>query len=1030
MRSDNSEKSVKILRASAGSGKTYRLAYEYIKRVVSNPFAYRTILAVTFTNKATSEMKTRILESLHKLSKASEAQGKVEYLQELQSTLGLSVRLIEERATHAQRLILHDYSNFAISTIDKFFQRITRSFFKELGYDFTYQVELSSDHYLQRAAVELIEQSSTDPELSALLERVLDRQIEKNRWNITGDLVKIGKLITQDRFQASQFSSSELIATMNKLTSTHKAMEGELRAKAREFIRMIESVGLGVSDFSNGSSGFAGFIDKIASGREIKVNSPRLLAASLGDYTSGWFTKAKASLSSVAQSANLAPLVQEIAQLNEDYQPFSVTFNSVMANFDSRLLLEHLSVNLDRIMGENNSLPIYKTTSLVADIANNNDTSFIYEKLGNHYNEYMIVEFQDTSLSQWLGFLPLLKESISRVDGEAILLIGDIKQAIYRWRGGDWNILDSLAPSAFNNGEVDSNEQLDTNWRSDPQIVEFNNRLLSQVIQIDSNQLDELTQQSDKASLYQGVLTRAYSTYRQKARPGSVGGFAQLNQSDEPLLQCINTVSMLNGEYNYRLRDIAVLVRTNKQGEQLAATLIEAGYNVISDEALKIASSPTVNFVINVLYLAQDPSNDLALAQMNFYQHRDLDAPLSEDETDFIHSLGAYALVDVLERVMDYFNLRDKELSYLQALYQAVYEYSKEHGGDVTKFLEWWRDASGTLSLSLPKDQDAVTIISIHKAKGLQYPAVLIPWCDWSLLPSNSTQLWVEAQEEPFSALGSSLVNYKKDLFGSYFKEDYIRETLYSHIDNINLLYVALTRAQNSLFIFTGGEKGAANSVSSLVNTAIKNLECKVDNEKMTYSFGELQPLPSSKAKVQISDSINFTTLDSWDISTRVATVQPYSPVQENADQGLDARHYGVLMHGVLSQIERSDDISEVVASKVLSGEISSQQAERLSELLEEALLSDPRIEDWFSGQWQIFNERAIVVPGEYQTKRPDRVMVQGDRAVVVDYKFGLPSPKYSKQVGQYAELLKSMGYSDIKGYLWYVNEAQVEECL
>ncbi len=1027
--SENSEKSVKILRASAGSGKTYRLAYEYIKRVISRPLSYRTILAVTFTNKATSEMKTRILESLNRLSRASELSGKVEYLDELSVALDLSIEAIQKRAKEAQRLILHDYSNFAISTIDKFFQRITRSFFKELGYDFTYQVELSSDHYLQRAAIELIGQSATDPELSSLLERVLERQIEKNRWNITEDLVKIGKLITYDNYRPAQHSCAQLIEAMGEISAELSTKEKPVRDACAEFISSIGSVGLAPDDFASKSKGFAGFIAKIAQGDQMKPSSKALISAAQCDSEVGLFAKnAQCHVATVA-SLGLLGILREIVARNDEYHSFASSYSAVKQNFDSRLLLEHLSASLDRIMGENNALPIYKTTSLVADIAATNDTSFIYEKLGNHYNEYMIDEFQDTSLSQWLGFLPLLRESISRVQGEAVLLIGDIKQAIYRWRGGDWNILDSLALTAFDSGEVDAAEQLDTNWRSDPMIVEFNNRLLAQVIEIDGAKLSDLTSTSRDSATYQGALSRAYSTYRQKAREGSLGGYVQVDQSEQPLDACIARIASLKDDYGYRLRDIAVLVRTNKQGEQIASALIAAGFNVISDEALKIASSPTVGFVINVLRLVQDPTDALSLAQINMYLGHDIDSAMSEHVQEFVNSLGSYALVDALDRVMDYFELRDKELSYLQALYQAVYEYSKEYGGDVTKFLEWWKDASQTISLSLPKDQDAVTIISIHKAKGLQYPAVLIPWCNWSLLPSASTQFWVQAQSEPFAALGLSLVNYKKDLEGSYFNEDFIRETLYSHIDNINLLYVALTRAQNSLFIFTGSEKGAANSVATLVNIAIKNIECTFDPQNLTYSFGELQSLQSSSGKMLRADSINFSTLASWDISDRVATVQPYTPVQEKGIQGLDARHYGVLMHGVLSQIERVDEIPSVIASRVLSGEINSTQGERLLELLGEALSSDPRIVDWFSGEWQIFNERAIVIPDQLQTKRPDRVMLQGQRAVVVDYKFGLPSPKHSAQVSQYVQLLREMGFSDTQGYLWYVSEARVDEC-
>ncbi|MFI3295496.1 MAG: UvrD-helicase domain-containing protein, partial [Rikenellaceae bacterium] len=662
--------SVKILRASAGSGKTYRLAYEYIKRVVADPHSYRSILAVTFTNKATQEMKSRIIESLNALANFSDG-AQVVYMDDLTRDLKLSEREVQRAAKVAKKYILHDYSNFAVSTIDKFFQRITRSFFKELGFDFGYEVELSSEHFLEKAVANVIQQSSGDENLTRLLERVVSRELESNKWNIRNRLIAIGKVLTRDNYrQNDNHDSADLATIMDMIAELHHAKEAQLRNIAAQWIDTLHQDNIEVEDVSFKETGFAGFIDKIARGGEIKPSSKRVINA-LNQDMKDWLSKAAQKAGKRVTDASLRDLLEQFVEQNHEFQLFNNSFRAANRHFDSRLLIDRLALELDKLMGQSNRLPIHRTTGLVAQIAENTEIPFIYEKLGTTYNTYMIDEFQDTSTSQWQGFLPLLQEVISHSGDQAVLLIGDVKQAIYRWRGGDWNILDSQAIRSFNAKNVDQNESLDTNWRSLRNIVDFNNDLFRSVIEIDSQEIDSFAAQS-QLSDYNSILQNAYATYKQSPRSHSTGGYVELKITDEPLQETIRAIEELTTKHNYQLRDIAVLVRSNSEGEKMANNLISANYNVISDEALKISSSPTVRFVINIIKLSIDPSDAIAQAEVNLYRYNQINATDDEQSKEFVKSLSLLSAVSAFEAIIQHFSLQNKEISYLQALYQAL----------------------------------------------------------------------------------------------------------------------------------------------------------------------------------------------------------------------------------------------------------------------------------------------------------------------------------------------------------------------
>lgn len=1028
--------SVKILRASAGSGKTYRLAYEYIKRVVVNPHCYSTILAVTFTNKATEEMKSRILSTLNALANAPLPDIRVDYMEELSRETQLPYVTIKKRADQAKTLILHDYSNFAVSTIDKFFQRIARSFFKELGLDFSYEVELSSDNYLQHAVVNLIERSNTDAKLAHLIGRVVGEQLESNRWNIKDHLVKSGKVLLSESYKEPVDDADTLISIMDLASTAVKDSREAIRQKCDNAVVQISNAGLTPADFKWNENSFVKTLSKIAHGASIAPCGKRLRNAAEQPDKEWTAQKATRKADILNLIPTLGPVVSDIVGMIDQYTVLNNSYTAVNAHFSKFLLLGMLSNELDKLWGQNNRLPIHRTTSLIADIVGSTEIPFIYEKLGARYECYMIDEFQDTSLGQWEGFKPLLSEAISHTAAESVMLIGDVKQAIYRWRGGDWNILAAQAIEQFV-GRVDATEQLDTNWRSLPEIVDFNNKLLEKIIALDNSQIDDLIDEDQvMRNRYGQMLGTAYDNFQQKSRPGTIGGYVQVDISDDPIATTLATVDDLLTNRHCRQKDIAILVREKRKGNLIARHLIGAKYNVISDEALYIDSSPAVRFIVSLLKLSIGIEDPITIAHINHYLGYSIDRQM---DSQLLHTLRTVTLatpVAALETLLEMFALKDRDTSYIQALYQTLVSFCNNKSADLRQFILWWDESGHKTTLSLPQDQDAITVITIHKAKGLQFPAVIIPWADWNLLPQKGNTILAQTNAPIFSGLGSTLVEYSRAMANSFYNESYVRETIYSHIDNINLLYVALTRAESELYVVTPPTKDKNdNTIAWLINnnlTALDHTSSRVNpqtNLATQFTFGTHFTF-CDKPLERDYRPLTFSFFNSVDPSTRMATTLPHHSVTRDADNeslSLTGQHFGLLMHDIFSVVCTAADIVIAIERKIQGGQINKAQAEYMQKLIDKSM-SNPLIASWFSTDWQVINERSILTPYDSQTLRPDRVMINDRDAIVVDYKFGKPRSEHATQVETYSSLLMAMGYQRVRRYLWYVMQGTVVE--
>lgn len=1004
---------VKILKASAGSGKTYRLAYEYIRGVVREPQLYRETLAVTFTNKAAEQMKRRILMGLHGL-----AEGDSPYMDELTDDTGLLPEQIMENAARARSLILHDYSRFAVSTIDKFFQRVARAFFKELGWDFDYTVEIDQDWVLTAAVDQLMEQTSEDRALYEAVGALVDERAREGMgWNVEPDIARIGRELFKDDYRPSPYSSEEITTRYGEIVRDIRNRFENVRALAREAKAMIEGAGLEPTDFKQSKNSFASYIFRLADS-DVPLDYNSYFARSL-EGVEEWYSKTTPYLQLIlGLEADLMPLIRQIAEGIDGLLKDKNSQELVGENLGRSLLLSKLEENIRSVSAEKNRMMIHETAALIHRLVTGNDAPFIYEKIGNAYRRYMIDEFQDTSEKQWGNFLPLLENALSENPDDAVMLIGDVKQSIYRWRGGNWRILFE-AERHFE--EVLSDPPpMKVNWRSEQHIISFNNALIRRVAERDGAILaDFLGQAPEGLQPLAEVLKHSYESFEQEAAPpkrANPTGYVEV----VPLLKeeigerVVETVrDLLSRGYAYR--DIAVLVRSNSEAPKMADVLLEAGYPIVSQEALLLSGSPVVEFIMAVFRLAQYPEDGIALAQYNAFLKRGFGVRPEGEEREFLDGLLRSALVEAFERILIRYGLNEMEeaVSFIQALYQVIISYSKQNISDVQLLLEWWEENGKKRTLYLPSEQDAITIMTVHKAKGLEFKCVVIPRCDWDLLPKSAgtvrTTLWAEAdpdEAERFHALGRVPVNYKKAMEQSYYARDYYRESVYSHVDNLNLLYVALTRAERELYVMYDRNASGEQRVSKLIDAVLPEVD-GLKNEGDFYSYGVKEAVTAGEAVERPEKQRVFSRFPSSDPMQKIRVRWMSDRYFGEDREPVSPRRHGVVMHKLFEEIDRGGEIPEGL-----------QPAFR-----------NPLVAEWFGPGWQVNSEREIITPAGM--RRPDRVITRDGRAVVVDYKFGaFKRTGYLSQVREYMELLSQMGYADVKGYIWYVELDEVEEVL
>lgn len=1043
-----------ILNASAGSGKTYQLAYKYIHDVIEQPELYRHILAVTFTNKATEEMKSRILKEIHTLASGADSG----YLERLCSELGLDADQVRRRARSVRSKILHDYSRFTILTIDTFFQRILRAFIKELGIELDYTVEIETESILARSTDMLIDQITEDKELQRWLMEFVGERIEEGRkWDVREGILALGGELFKEKNKAALAgvrSKRELGELIGRTLETAKRSKQRLQELARQAVTLMTRAGTGPDDFKGKSRSFVNCFFAAADGA-IKPFTDTARKMSL--TTEGWCPPNSPAAPLVPQ---LQPILHEMCDLYDRNVRSWNTAELIRENYRSFALLTDLYARVRQMCDQQNLMLLSETKYILSEFIGHNDAPFIYEKVGNRFERFMIDEFQDTSAREWENFLPLLRNAMSQSDRPSVLIVGDIKQSIYRWRGGDWRILHSGAQQALGGPDEAPVIPLQDNWRSLPVVVEFNNRMIGRIVEADDTRLTGILSEAVRQGTLdpgaeaelQGMLSKAYADHVQVPRKRSPHpGYVRMETCAGPP-PVVDRIKELMDK-GFKPKDMLILVRSATDGARIAASLLEFKrtngdsryrFDVMTQEALLIGKAPICIFVVATMQLAVDPEESISRAIYNRYLGRPFDDPFSDETRAFFESLRMRSPEEAFEQIVLHAGLQSdtRQTAYLQALHEQVIAFCSNRIADLPLFIKWWQETGQHRSLSVEESETAVEITTVHKAKGLEKKVVLIPYCTWQLDPKSSGAVnnivWAEASGSELEQLGRFPVKYKRSMADSEFSGEYYREQVYTHVDNINLLYVALTRAKESLHVFVP-ETGSKNpTVGGAMIQALETDGDRVSLGEMQgrhfatetgecFEFGEFTGPDDTAASKE--DAPRHTVLEKY--PTAEPELRLHLPSQryfeEEEEVELSPRNFGILMHRVFENAATEAEIDRAVADMQDDGMLSAADATTLRNMIAKTF-TDPVVRGWFDGNWtEVRNEQEIIAPGNVSTRRPDRVMTRGKEAVVVDYKFGAHEKRsHRDQIEAYLALLRNMGYAEVAGYLWYVKLGRV----
>ncbi|MBQ9137665.1 MAG: UvrD-helicase domain-containing protein [Alistipes sp.] len=1053
----------RILTASAGSGKTYSLAREYIYNTLRdqpgqegmrfNPNVYRTILAVTFTNKATAEMKGRILNQINNLATGAEC----EFLGDLIEMTSLPEAVLRERAMQVRSAILHDYSRFSILTNDTFFQRIVRSFAKELSIDMDYAIELDTAPVVQKSVDMLIDQANSDEQLRKWLEDFAEENVESgSAWNIKGAILSLKRELFKEHSKDTvgrQIDKQQLHELVTSYITLSEEYIEKLRGLARDAIKMITDAGCTHKTFSGS---FTSYLEKISNIATDTTAPSKTFISHCSDQPRDWFTKAaKPTAAQLDLAACLQPMITEIVERFDHAKYLIKSVDLLRQNYRSFALLHDLYTKVSELCREQNTMLLAQTKHTIAKFVREpSDAPFIYEKVGVRFDTFMIDEFQDTSLMEWQNFLPLLHNAISQSEDVAVLIVGDIKQSIYRWRGGDWNILRTMAPEAlaYGGSAVDMCN-LRYNFRSHTKVVRFNNVIMRLVAKAKNRELnDQLFEALESGKISKPLYTQLYDSLerayqwdllKQIPRRGTLrSGYVTVtaHTTEEP--DFVSTIRSLVHEKHYNPCDITILVRTNDEAEQIANILLDLGaqdesmrFGIMTQEALRINSSPAVQFIFAVMKYAVDRRDVISLACYKRLGHNfDLTHKLTDAEVAFFDSIRSCSPEEAFEQiVMRYPQMFEGHSLYVEAFHEYVVKFCGGKVADLPLFVKWWDENGGKMSVNVDKDINAIEIMTIHKAKGLENKVVIIPYCNWRFIPKRPSTIWTVASKD--SELGTDMlfpVKATSTVANSIFSEGYFREYVYSNIDAINVLYVALTRPKEQLHIFfpklepNKDGKVTIDNVGALIYQLL-GMDAMIDKNAtedapIVYRYGTDSPATKDKEQSQNTISINQVHASPYTMRVKLSS-ERYMEARKAG--GVTPQMEGIALHGVMERARNREDIDNAVQQLVIDGVLSATQAEQLLSQIA-VTLDNSLAAEWFDGAWdEVHTEDSIITPKG--VKRPDRVMVVGDRAVVVDYKFGERSEDYNEQIALYCRLLSQMGYQCVEGYIWYVREGEIE---
>lgn len=1048
----------KVYKASAGTGKTFTLVQEYLKLALKNPLAFHHILAVTFTNKAANEMKRRVLSELYALStNFSNSKMGVCLLHET----NLTEKEIIDKADSVFHNILHNYSNFAISTIDSFVQKLSRTFSHDLKLPSQYEVLIEEKELIDLTVEMLFDKVGRDDYITEILTNfIIFRLDNQDNWQIDASLKSvITELLKEDSYQAlkskEHLDKNTFKETKKYLYKQIQSFETKLVSFTDDFYRIIKEHNIG-NNIPGKSTGILSFMKKIE-----RLEIKKALSNQTEKYRNGeWIGKKPSPLIEPLRYDFQNIINQLFNFIDENYSNYALCKKLCLEIYTHSLHEVFLSL-MEEIIEDENFVHLSEFNKRISNSLQDSSVPYIYERLGERYNNLLIDEFQDTSILQWHNFLPLIENSLS--NNNLSLIVGDGKQAIYRFRSGEIEqflrlpyIFKKELSENLNNTETTLRQQYDDyqlniNYRSEKEIVEFNNDFFSKITSNEN---------------FKSVLD-VYKDIEVKAKCDSRGfihlEFVNSKDDQKPTADDFNskilsTVNQLT-EDGYAFNDIAILVRSNEIGSKVVNYLSSNQIPVVSADSLLLKTSPKVQLLIHALSYIYSSSNVITITGLIYFsslvhklQEKEYFScnevfqkakDVIENRTSIEKVLGlndndlspmfasSYSLFDVCENLIRLFELNSEADPYVQFFLDMIFAWQTGHPKGLKDFLEFWEEKGNSKSIVISESTNAVKVMSIHKAKGLEFPIVIYPFANGNLDNSNLTRknFWCDLSDENIPHIQTVMLPITKEwMEHTKYYNYYTDEKSKSLLDNLNILYVAMTRPKKQLYVFIDGSKSDSKSDSkSGSKSGSKSEKCvfktylkeksPIDANKKIYQFGEYKINFDKKQKGDI-EQVKTIISSNW---TRRINVSPDPTMLWDKDAQLLSSEWGKLVHAIFSEITHINDAENTILKYIIEGCIDKEKGELLLQQFYN-FSKNPLISEAFSNKAIIKTESEILTTfGEIL--RPDRFAELQDRIILIDYKTGLKNESHFMQLTKYKEAIKTMFSKPIDAFLVYLGE-------
>ncbi|MGR3812292.1 UvrD-helicase domain-containing protein [Jiulongibacter sp. NS-SX5] len=1050
----------KIYGSSAGSGKTFTLAKTYLSLLLKeeDPRYFKHVLAVTFTNDAAAEMKERILSTLKEISgPESERSGKAEtMLQAIREDLGgIEIIELQKRAKAVFDQILEHYADFNVKTIDSFVNQLATSFSRDLGLPYNYEVVLDKDPLLLEATERVFEKIGL-PEfdhITKMVQKFAEEEADdgKNWQNILPNLADFaGNLFDDQYFNLIQKNEGLNYKDYQKVSKSISAYLAQTKNTVvnlgNEGLQFIEDNGLSVDHFTSKKSGFPSVFLKAQKAELIEKVASENKSVQAAIVEGKWYTQSQpagiqAAIDQIAPA--LIERYQQLTEFIEAERPKYILLKEIKRSLNNLALLGEVYQELGKVLEENNQAFITDFNRRIQQVITNEPVPFIYERLGEKYNHILIDEFQDTSDIQYFNILPLIENSLSK--DYFNMVVGDPKQSIYRFRGGKVELMLHLLGKK--NEELKANpmlsehqqqsidytnsflslENLSKNYRSKEEIIAFNKDFFERITSTDDN----------------SMISEAFANAAQETHAGTQkGGHVEIVVNTEKEVDSeVWYQQEIEGKIEealadgYALGDIAVLTRRKKnEATVVANNLVKKGYPVISADSLLLSKNVSVVMLISLLKAYNDEAyTNEAFVQYFRYKKEPFPIKLPDQtlwqflnskghEVD-LHLMSAFGIYQLAESLASKLGLFEDHASlpYLFALFDLIQTQVKQKGNSLNDFLHYWDQNGKNASVSIKKE-DAITVTTIHKSKGLEYPVVIVPYCNWSTNMISTNKVWVNLEDIDWPELETTegrllagQTGSKKDLDVTPIGPQIQNEKDFVKLEALNVLYVAFTRPVDRLYVLSHGTKN--NTVGQYLTSYLP--EDNSDEVKRTIVYQG-----SNNQVIKQKDSSESTILVK-EINSRenLGNLKIKSSTEKLFNEQ-NQRDRGNLIHTLFSEIKMAEDLDQALRQLQFSGLIKeSEKAELKSDALN--LLNDERLKHLFEGNIQVENERDILVKNE-DFSRPDRVVYEGEKVTILDYKTGQKRKSHLYQIKKYGELYREMGYEDIEMLLVYLNPTEV----